>query len=99
MVKKESILIGDFNINLLNYNSDNDASSFIDTMYSSSFYPTINSPTRITTTSDTLIDNIVYNDVTKIIFFGSAASFILDHLTRYLIIKNAQKKSYFPKKN
>ena len=73
MVKKESILIGDFNINLLNYNSDSDISSFIDTMYSSSFYPTINSPTRITTTSDTLIDNIVYNDITKIIFFGSAA--------------------------
>ena len=99
MVKKESILIGDFNINLLNYNSDNDTSSFIDTMYSSSFYPTINSSTRITTTSDTLIDNIVYNDITKIIFFGSAASSISDHLTQYLIIQNAQKKSCFPKRN
>ena len=99
MVKKESILIGDFNINLLNYNSDNDASSFIDTMYSSSFYPTINSPTRITTTSDTLIDNIIYNDITKIIFFGSAASSISDHLTQYLIIQNTPKKSCFPKRN
>ena len=62
--KKDIILMGDFNINLLNYDSDKDTTYFVDTMYASSFYPTINTPTRITATSKTLIDNIFYNDFT-----------------------------------
>ena len=45
--KKETILMGDFNINILNCNSDRE------TIYSNSFYPTINIPTRITSTSKT----------------------------------------------
>ena len=56
--KKEIILMGDFNINLLNYDSDKDTTNFVDTMYALSFYPTINTPTQITATSKTLIDNI-----------------------------------------
>ena len=40
--KKETILIGDFNINILNSNSDRDTSSFMNAIYSNSFYPTIN---------------------------------------------------------
>ena len=56
--KKEIILMGDLNINLLNYDSDKDTTNFVDTMYALSFYPTINTPTQITATSKTLIDNI-----------------------------------------
>ena len=63
--KKEIILMGDFNINILNCDSDKDTTDFIDTMYASSLYPTINTPTRIAETSKTLIDNIFYNDFTK----------------------------------
>ena len=63
--KKEIILMGDFNVNLLNYDSDKDTTDFVDTIYASSFYPTINTPTRITATSKTLIDDIFYNDFTK----------------------------------
>ena len=58
--KKEIILMGDFNINLLNYDSDKDTTNFVDTMYALSFYPTINTPTQITATSKTLIDNIYF---------------------------------------
>ena len=50
--------MGDFNINLLNYDSDKDTTNFVDTMYALSFYSTINTPTQITATSKTLIDNI-----------------------------------------
>ena len=45
--KKETILMGDFNINILNCNSDRDTSSFIYTIYSNSFYPTINIPIQL----------------------------------------------------
>ena len=52
--------MGNFNINILNCDSDEDTSDFIDTMYASSLYPTINTPTRTTPTSKTLIDNTSY---------------------------------------
>ena len=53
--------MGDFNINLLNYNNDKDTTTFLDTMFSNSFSPFITLPTRVGKTSETLIDNIFYN--------------------------------------
>ena len=63
--KKEIMLMGDFNINILNSDSDKDTADFVDTIYASSQYPTINTPTSTTATSKTLIDNIFYNDFTE----------------------------------
>ena len=57
-------------------------------MYASSFYPTINTPTWITATSKTLIDNIFYNTFTKNILAGNTATSISDHLTQFLITTN-----------
>ena len=54
-----------FNINLLNRNIDKSTSNFVDTLYSHVFFPTINSPTRITANSKTLTENMFYYDVTK----------------------------------
>ena len=85
--------MGDFNINILNCDSDKDTSNFIDTMYASSLYPTINIPTRITVTSKTLIDNIFYKDFTKKISAGNILTSISDHLTQYLLISNQPELS------
>ena len=85
--------MGDFNINIFNCDSDKDTSDFIDTMYASSLYPTINTQTRITPTSKTLIDNIFYNNFTKKISAGNILTSISDHLTRYLLISNQPELS------
>ena len=45
--------MGDYSINILNV--EYQTSDFLDTMYSNSFFPTINTPTRISTTSRTLM--------------------------------------------
>ena len=66
--------MGDFNMNLLNCDTDKDTSDYIDTLFSHSFYPTINSPTRITPTSKTLIDNIFYNNASSNIISGNIAT-------------------------
>ena len=42
--------MGDFNINILNCDSDKDTADFIDTIYASLLYPSINIPTRIRAT-------------------------------------------------
>ena len=75
--KKETILMKEFNINNKNRNSDRDTSSFIDTIYNN---------TRITSTSKTLIDNILYNNITKSIPAGNIVTSILDNLTQYIFI-------------
>ena len=85
--------MGDFNINILNCDSDKDTTDFIDTMYASSLYPTINTPTRITATSKTLIGNIFCNDFTKKISAGNILTSISDHLTQYLLISNQTEVS------
>ena len=90
--------MGDFNINLLNYNTDNETSNFIDTIYSSSFFPTVLSPTRITTTSKTLIDNIFYNSINEKMISGNITTSISDHLTQYLIVSSTQKQNLTSKK-
>ena len=56
--KKQIVIIGDFNINLLNYNNK-DTAHFLDTIYSS--LPFTNTSTRVPGHLKTLIDNIFYN--------------------------------------
>ena len=85
------ILMGDYNINILNCNSNNETSGFIDTTYASYFDPTINTSNWITATSKTLIKSIFYNTFTKNILAGNIATSILDHLTQFLIITNENK--------
>ena len=53
--KKEGILLGDFNINFLNCDSEKDTSNFLEMMLSNSLLPRIIKPTRITTRSKTLL--------------------------------------------
>ena len=69
--KEEVILMGDFNINLLNCNTEKYTSDYIDTLYSHSFYPSINSRTRINPTSKILIDDIFYNNASNNIISGN----------------------------
>ena len=56
--QKSIFLLGDFNVNLLNYNEHNQTNKFLDSIASNSFIPLILKPTRITSHSNTLIDNI-----------------------------------------
>ena len=54
--KKEVILPGDYNINLLNCQSAKNTCDFLELMLSFSFMPKIMNPTKITPRSQTLID-------------------------------------------
>ena len=57
---KQILIMGDFNINLLNYDDKNTA-NFLGTMFSYSYLPFVKTPTRVTGHSKALIDNIFYN--------------------------------------
>ena len=80
-LNKESnkkILLGDFNIDLIKTNSNNNAFEFIDIIYSSYLVPHITSPTRLTIRSHTLIDNIMSNVITKDVISGNIINTISD---------------------
>ena len=55
-------LMGDYNIDLMKHTSHNTISEFLDLMFSNSFIPVINKPTRVTSKTATIIDNIFTNE-------------------------------------
>ena len=81
---KDIMIMGDFNINLINYNDDKNTGNFLDTMFSQSLLPYITTPTRMTRSTKTLMDNIYYNKPLNNIS-GNPSSTIYDHLIQFLI--------------
>ena len=79
--RKQVFLLGDFNINLLNYNDHQPTNDFLDSLASNSFIPYILHPTRITSHSKTLIDNIFSNYISHEIISGNISATISDHLS------------------
>ena len=61
--------MGDFNLDLLQYNHHVPTQEFIDSLFSHAFLPLISNPTRFTSYS-TLIDNIFTNNLTQSVFNG-----------------------------
>lgn len=75
----------DFNINLLNYESDNNTDDFLNTLRSFFFQSHILRPTRMITHSATLIDNIFYKSIDQLIIRGNIVSDIYEHLPKFFL--------------
>ena len=86
--QKSVFLLGDFNVNLSNYNKHNQTNKFLDSLASNSFIPLILQPTRITSHSNTLMDNIFSNVIYPDIISGNLTVTISDHLPQFTIIPN-----------
>ena len=82
---KDIMIMGDFNISLINYNDDKNTGNFLDTMFSQSFLSHVTTPTRVTTNRKTLIDNICYNRPLNNIISSNLSSIISDYLIQFLI--------------
>ena len=61
--KKEVILIGDFNMNLLDFDKNKRVQSFVNLMFRFGMIPTINKPTRVTRHTATAIDHVFTNTI------------------------------------
>ena len=85
--KYNVFLMGDFNIDLLQYASHNYTNDFLNTVISQSFVPYIHQPTRVTDHSATVIDNIFSNITDYETINGSITSLIADHFAQFLLIK------------
>ena len=77
--KKVCYLLGDFNIDLAKFDQCELANDFYSMLYSHSFRPLINKPTRTNQTSATIIDNIICNDLQHQHNSGILLADISDH--------------------
>ena len=92
-VKQENKLcyfLGDYNINILNYETHRAIADFVDIFYSYAIFPLINRPTRITSNSAILIDNIFTNNLAAlekstngILVFDISDHFPVFHINPY----------------
>ena len=85
---KDTFLMGDFNINILQYDSNKDSQEFLDKMHSNFLLPYIFSPSRVTSRSQTLIDNIFSNKIEVKRSSGNITTTISDHYAQFLLLKN-----------
>ena len=84
--------MGDFNIDLLKYESNIDSFTFLGKMYSRLPLPYISSPSQLTSWSQTLIDNIFSNNIERdIINSGNLTSTISDYYAQFLLFENTDR--------
>ena len=79
-------LCGDYNINLLKMHEKNSYKEFFKTMLVHSYLPNITLPTRLTDTSNTLIDNVFANSAKFEAVSGILINNISDHQAIFTII-------------
>ena len=85
-------IMGDFNINLLDYDTHIGASNFYDTIACHNLQPLILQPSRVTSRSQTLIDNIFSNNCKYNTVSGNIICTISDHFAQFAIFTDYSLK-------
>ena len=93
---KTILLMGDFNIDLLNFESHPQTNFFIDNMISLGLIPLITKPTRISKESATLIDHIYTNKINSSATSGIILTDIADHFGVFTLLSNNIPKKSSP---
>ena len=87
-------IMGDFNIDLMKNDLHKPTTDFINMMFTNALIPLINKPTRITTHSATIIDNIFSNRLESDgkTMQGNLTTDVSDHFAQFHIAELTQKK-------
>ena len=81
-------VMGDFNVNLLDYASHIPTGDFVNNLFSHSLLPCIHHPTRVSEQRGSIIDNIYTNATNANITSGNILMQITDHFPQFMILKN-----------
>ena len=83
---KPAYITGDFNVNLLQIEKNDEINDYYDEITNLDFLPLITLPTRITHRSKSLIDNILTNSFNNDVKTGNITVNISDHIPQFAII-------------
>ena len=89
---KNIYLLGDFNINLFNFDTDLQVKRFVNLMHGNNMLNVINKATRVTSTSATLIDHIWTNNFHNTHINGILFEKTTDHFPVFSFFKNNFQK-------
>jgi len=92
---KHCVIMGDMNIDLLQFETHLKTSDYLDNLFQNGLLPTITKPTRITSTSATLIDHIYMNNITTAGKSGIIITDVADNFGTFYI-SQAQKTKHLP---
>ena len=84
--RKNCLIFGDFNLDLLRYETSNIVESFVHSNFENSFYSVVNKPTRVTSHSATVIDHIWCNFVNNSFVSGVLLTEFSDHFAPFMRI-------------
>ena len=84
-------LLGDFNVDLLKCDDDTNTGIFFDLLSSYGYRPLILQPTRVTSDSATIIDNIYINDIEARSSGGNITTSISDHFPQFCTLNILKK--------
>ena len=94
---KTCYFLGDYIINILNYESHAQTAQFVDMTSSNVFLPLISRRSRVTATSATLVDNIFTNDIGDInnSVQGLFITDVSDHFPVFHIARQIKEKDTY----
>ena len=84
------LIAGDFNIYMLKYDAHRGTGLFLDYIHEHALVPLVTKPTRFTSDSSTLIDNIFTNKPNNVMLSGILITDISDHLPVFLYLCNKE---------
>ena len=87
--EKKTFFMGDFNLNLLNYEIHDDTNDFLNSMISYSLLPYTLHPTRVTDYSSTVIDNIFSKITDCESKGGDILCDISDHFPEFIVLEKS----------
>lgn len=91
-IEKKNILMDDFNVDLLHYETHSQRGEFLDKIFSASLSPHITIPTRVTPRNKTLINIIFTNGLDDNSNCGNCKFSSPDHLAQFLIYSSKPVK-------
>ena len=85
-------IVGDFNLDLLQFQNHEQTNDFLEASFSYGLLPVITKPTRITPTSATLIDHIWVKNKSELHSAGIILSHISDHYPTFYVHRAHEEK-------
>ena len=84
-------VVGDWNLDLINHHCHESSGEFLEIMYSRMFFPLITRPTRISSNTAMLIDNIFRNNLNNFFVSGLMFCDISDHRPIFTLLLDQSK--------